>query len=117
MVSETIKTLFLLSPPFGIAVLWSFLTTSLKLKWWLRRSVIFGAPALIVLILVITAITANCTHQANFGFTACQSLPVGFANASMSGFVVVLMLLADYALALFGVGLAIEIQTRFSPKR
>ncbi len=117
MTSDILTTLMLLCLPFVLALIWSRYTASVALGRWLRRSAFYGAPLLIALIVAIKAITSNCTHQANFGFTECTTLSVSFANISMTAFVFALMLFAGYGLALFGVGAAIELQTRLAARR
>ena len=117
MSSDLFTSLLSITLPFVAALIWARYTVSPKLKFWLHRSALWGAPLFAILIVAIKLIIASCTHQANFGFTACTTLSVGFANAMMTGFVFALMLLVGYGLALLGVGVAIELQTRLKANR
>lgn len=114
---EIFTSFLMIAAPFGAALLWARYTASPGLSVWLRKSVFYGAPAFAVLVAIIKTITLACTHQANFGFTSCTTIPVSVANLSMTAFVFALMLCAGYGLALFGVGVAVELQTRFGAKR
>ncbi|MEJ6710289.1 MAG: hypothetical protein QNK92_16095 [Amylibacter sp.] len=117
MSSDLITSLLSITLPFVVALIWARYTASPKLKFWLRRSALWGAPLFALLIVTIKLITATCTHQANFGFTACTTLSVTFAKTVMTGFVFTLMLLVGYALVLLGVGVAVELQTRLKANR
>lgn len=117
MSSDLILSLLSITMPFVVALLWARYSASPNLKFWLRRSVMWGAPLLTVLIVTIKLITSTCTHEANFGFTACTTLSVTFANAMMTAFVFALILLVAYGLVLLGVGVAIELQTRLKANR
>jgi len=117
MSSDLLTSLLSITLPFVAALIWARYTISPQLKFWLHRSVAWGAPLLAILIVIIKLITSTCTHEANFGFTACTTLPVTFANTMMTGFVFALILLVAYGLVLLGVGVAIELQTRLKANR
>ena len=117
MTSEIFTTLLMIAAPCVAALLWARVTASLSFRVWLQNSVLYGAPLFAVIVGLIKIITLACTYEANFGFTHCSVLPVYVANLSMTAFVFALMLFAGYGLALFGVGVAVELQTRFGTKR